>query len=262
MPSACRGRSSSTTLRNRPSVSKARAERTPLWPFASTTNGKSDQGGCCSRWLASTFKSVPLSASSATSAALAPRSIARESAVRCSQLTAGIPWRWRRSVATTASRPRGVRTRTVSSIADAVAAFAECVGCRLGRPYAHERGCVPAVRRHSRQNPPEVAQGSADAHPASVDAELADRPLVIRGPRLHDRNRLPDFAVGLEEPQQEDGVGEITEIDVRADVSHKLVLTEDHQGHDALPAQIGKELVHLKRQMPVFGHGLQVGVQT
>ena len=71
-----------------------------------------------------------------------------------------------------------------------------------------------------------------------------------------------NLAVGFEEPEKEDRVGQITQVDIRADVTDKSVLAQDHEGYHTLLAEISKELMHLQGQMPVFRHCLQICVEA
>jgi len=78
-----------------------------------------------------------------------------------------------------------------------------------------------------------------------------------------DRDRLADAAHRFEIAQENDGIGEVGRIDgglrVRAD---KAVLGHRQEsGHVLLP-EIGEQLVQLNQEETLFGHRLQVAVQT
>src|SRR5690606_17519851 len=69
---------------------------------------------------------------------------------------------------------------------------------------------------HPGEDPGEVAQRLADPDTLAGHGELADGALVRAGAFLENRQRLAHLALGLEVTQQDDGVGEVADIDIAA----------------------------------------------
>lgn len=71
-----------------------------------------------------------------------------------------------------------------------------------------------------------------------VDLQFTDRPLVIGSAGLDHSDRLAHLALCFEEAQHHDAVGQVADIEIRTQVAHDAVLSQDHQRHHTLLRQV------------------------
>ncbi len=157
-----KGRSRKVTL---PSTVESRLtlglRSSPPPRCASSTNGKSDHGGCALIQQESGVRSAPRSASSATRASAAPSSSSAASSGRSAHTLAESPASRRIAAAITASRPRGASTRARSD--------ATAVLMIRGRPSdARPARRSWAPRAAPLGSPPEAARASGHARRSRI----------------------------------------------------------------------------------------------
>src|SRR3954471_22317482 len=93
---------------------------------------------------------------------------------------------------------------------------------------------APGVAWHPGKHALEFVQRGSDLDPALAETQLANRVLMLAVALFHDRNRFPDPAGLLEITQEENGVGEVCEIDRRAHLAQQSVLGDRHDGDDSV----------------------------
>ena len=95
------------------------------------------------------------------------------------------------------------------------------------------------VTRDTRQHALELCQYRPDPQPAGAELKLTDCGFVNASALLDHGNGPPNRAVGFEEPEQHDAVGQITDVDR---CEHRrpdhTVLRDDNEGRDAPSVQI------------------------
>ena len=94
---------------------------------------------------------------------------------------------------------------------------------------------VPAIaliHGHTGQHTPELAQCRTDEDAAFVETKLANRPLVFAAALLHDRDRLEDAAVMLEEAEHQDIVAEVGDVHRRLHGSDEPVHRDGEDRED------------------------------
>jgi len=165
--SALSGRSSSTRLPRLCSLRKSLSGRRPSRLVASTTKGKSDQGG----WSRSQASNSSLAirsgrASSVTTTLAAPSTSAASNLPGSAQTSDSIPCCASTPCTTAASRPRGAWTRTRSSITQARSSARPAAGRRRGRP---SRPSAPPGSR-SAPGPPRCRPGPCGTRGSSARA--------------------------------------------------------------------------------------------
>ena len=79
---------------------------------------------------------------------------------------------------------------------------------------------------------------------------------------LNDRDRATDPAQRLEIAQQDDGVGEIGDVDRRLHVADQPVLRDRQEGRGALAVQILQQFVHVQDQRLLLGHRRLIAVEA
>src|SRR6185369_13284607 len=117
------------------------------------------------------------------------------------------------------------------------------VGSPVCRPGAdltvgivmHERSDGADVLRNTGEHSLKLDERIPDRQPASGDAALADRALVVAASLLDDRQRLSDGAENLEIAQEDNGVCEIADLGRLIDrISEDSLLYQRHDaGHSA-----------------------------
>ena len=80
---------------------------------------------------------------------------------------------------------------------------------------------------------------------------------------LDDGERLPHFAGGFEIAEQQDGIGEIADIDRGIDIrAHEANLGYGHDCRNAPLAKEGQQLVQLHSEKVLAGHGIKKPVEA
>src|SRR4051812_27946724 len=168
-----------------------------------TMIGRSDQSGCARTNLASAPTRAGVNASSVTRTAPTPASARAQSSLKSPQTIGSTPaWR-RHSSASVASRPVGASRAAVSESS----ARPVIVSVQKLRRATHELG-------RAAQHPSETRQGRTDPDSLrKAQAVLADRVFMSAAALLDDRHRLPHLPFGLEVAQQDDGVGQVADVD-------------------------------------------------
>src|ERR1700730_9724783 len=77
-----------------------------------------------------------------------------------------------------------------------------------------------------------------------------------------DGDRLANFPLSLEKPQQQHGVAEVAEVDGGLHDANKAMLCHNQDRQNPLLVQIGEQLVYLERQKAFLRHGLQIAVKA
>ena len=82
------------------------------------------------------------------------------------------------------------------------------------------------------------------------------------GALLDHRDRAPDAAERLEIAQQDDGVGQIGDVDRLLHVADQAVLRDGEEGRRALAVQVLQQLVHMQDQELLLGHRRLIAVEA
>src|SRR5215471_9949030 len=214
-------------------------------PAGKRRTGRFDHGS----WAASASSTSCVEesrASSVRSATPAPLCISMARATRSGQISQEIPSSARSRFTSAASRPLGATTRTRSSRGSVPSM----------RITLRQHPCRSLIDRAARHHADEYLQGLADRQPAAVHHQSAQGLLVPAAPLLDDGDRLSDRALVLEVAQDDDGVGEVADVEGRFRVrAEQPVLGERRDdGHPAHP-QEGEELVKLCREEVLLRHG-------
>lgn len=124
-------------------------------------------------------------------------------------------------------------------------------------------GVLPRYVGKPLMMPSKSCNGSPTCRPWSgLEAKLVNGTGMMASAALDDRDGGGDVAAHLEETEQQDGVAEITEVDVRADFPDQAMLAQHQHRGDALLVQVGQHLVHLQQQVFFARHRLQISVEA
>src|SRR6185312_11202736 len=184
------------------------------------------------------------SASSAITAAPAPSAIRPASAGTSGQGSAAIPASASTRPTLAASRPVGASTSTRSRRRSTSG------GLGMSRAtLAEERRPGAQVDRRAREHTLELADGRADLEAPRRDPVLAERELVEAAAHLRDADALAHLPHGLEEAEEDDGVGQVAHVQVGlGELPDEAVLREGHERDHVEPPEAGEQLVEAVRE--------------
>src|ERR1700744_4506891 len=108
----------------------------------------------------------------------------------------------------------------------------------------------------------EVGKDRTNAYWAVIKYEFANRALMAAAALLHYGESLVDAAGPLEVAEEQDGVGEIADIDRCLRGSDESVLGHCDGSHGTLLAEVGEDLMQLHGQKLLIRHSFQEAVDA
>src|SRR6476469_594752 len=105
-------------------------------------------------------------------------------------------------------------------------------------------------------------KGVSNLETALAHLHRPDRGLVLSAAFLHDRNGLVNATARFEVTQENDGVGEVADVDRALHRADEAVLREhEDRGHRILP-EVAQQLVQMKEEKLLLRNGVEVAVET
>src|SRR5512144_678915 len=130
--------------------------------------------------------------------------------------------------ATSASRPRGAKMRTLHALGSGKGLIVIVLQKRL----------LPNERRKAAKDPLELVERFAEAQAPFADAEFPDRLLVTADPFLDDGNCAPDLAESLEISKQDERVRQVGGVNRHPHVADNAMLRQYEEGARPLSVKV------------------------